>query len=92
MDSKTFRTASPDKSLAAVSGLFCASSMFYIGSMEDPKKLERLAERFGRSIEDLTCHGCRSDTRSFYCKNYCKMDKCAEKGDRLLRAVRGVSL
>jgi hypothetical protein len=70
-----------DKSLAAACGLFCPSCTFYIGSTEDPRRLQALAERFKRTVDDLTCFGCRSDKRSIFCENYCKMTKCAaQKG------------
>ena len=70
-----------DKRLAAVCGLFCPSCTFYIGSTEDPKRLKALADRFERTVDELTCHGCRSDRRGVYCEKYCKMTKCAaEKG------------
>jgi len=81
MEGTTPRAASPDKSLAAVCGLFCPACSFYIGSTEDPKRLQNLAERFERTVDELTCHGCRSDRRAIYCQNYCKMTRCAaQKG------------
>ena len=70
-----------DKKLAAVCGLFCASCSLYIGTLEDSKRLENMASRTGRSMEDVTCYGCRSEKRSFFCENLCVMYKCAvEKG------------
>lgn len=71
----------PDKKLAAVCGLFCPSCSLFIGNVDDPARLETMAKKWGKSIDDLTCHGCRSDKRTFYCENLCKMYKCAgEKG------------
>lgn len=67
----------PDKRLAAVCGLFCPSCNLYIGTHEDPARLEALAKRGGRRVEDLVCHGCRADKRSFYCESLCLMSKCA---------------
>lgn len=73
-------TLQPDKKLAAVCGLFCPSCTYYIGSAADPARLKRLAERSGHAIEEIECHGCRSDTVTFYCRS-CKMVQCAaEKG------------
>jgi hypothetical protein len=71
----------PDKKLAAVCGLFCPSCTLYIGTHEDPERLNWLAERFGRPVEDLLCHGCRAEQRSFYCNTLCQFKPCAaEKG------------
>jgi hypothetical protein len=72
---------SPDKNLSAICGLFCPSCTFYIASMEDPDRLKTLSERFGRTVEEMECHGCRSDKLGIFCKIYCKMRKCAtDKG------------
>jgi hypothetical protein len=71
----------PDKNLAAVCGLFCPSCGSYIGTKEDPERLEAIAQRFGRPVSDVECHGCRTDKRSFFCRTECKMARCAaEKG------------
>jgi len=71
----------PDKKLAAVCGLFCPSCTVFIGSMEDRSRLERLAERSKATVEQVECHGCRSEKRSLYCDTRCKMTKCAaQKG------------
>lgn len=71
----------PDKKLAAVCGLFCPSCTFYIGSMEEPRRLEALAQRSGAPVAMFECHGCRSDKRNVFCEKYCKMTGCAaEKG------------
>ena len=71
----------PDKSLAAVCGLFCPSCGSYIGTKEDTDRLEGIAQRLGRSVSDMECHGCRTDKRSFFCRTECKMSQCAaEKG------------
>ena len=65
---------------AAVCGLFCSACTFYIGTHEDPARLERLAAGFGVSAEVLLCDGCRSERRLFYCQN-CHMFACAlERG------------
>jgi hypothetical protein len=71
----------PDRRLAAVCGLFCPSCTAYIGAHHDPSRLETLAKRFGQPVEKLMCNGCRSEKRSYYCENICKMYKCAaDKG------------
>jgi hypothetical protein len=71
----------PDKKHAAVCGLFCPACTAFIGTREDPKRLEVLAKRMGRPVEDLQCLGCRTETRSFYCRTICTMAACAaEKG------------
>jgi hypothetical protein len=67
----------PDKKLAAVCGLFCASCSLYIGTAEDPERLKALSARFQIPVEELLCHGCRSEKRAFFCRDICKMTKCA---------------
>lgn len=68
----------PDLKLAAVCGHFCTSCTLFIGVQEDPERLKVLAERLHRSIDELTCYGCRSEKKSFYCNTVCKMKKCAD--------------
>jgi hypothetical protein len=69
-----------DRRLAAVCGLFCPACTLFIGSSEDPKRLEPIARQYGKKAEEIRCEGCRSDVRFLYCKT-CKMDRCAtEKG------------
>ena len=63
---------------AAVCGLFCTSCSIYIGTKEDPERLERMAETFNIPVKDMECEGCRSDKRIGYCAN-CKMFKCASE-------------
>ncbi len=43
----------PDKTLAAVCGLFCPACTVYIGTHEAPQRLQWLAQRVGRPVEDL---------------------------------------
>lgn len=70
----------PDKTLAGVCGLFCPSCTVYVGTQEDPKRLEMLAARMQLTPEELSCNGCRSDKRCLYCER-CTMSKCsADKG------------
>ncbi len=66
-----------DKRLAAVCGLFCPACTAFIGTHEDPERLKAMARRFKRPVEELHCHGCRSEKRSFYCRTICTMAKCA---------------
>lgn len=66
-----------DIKLAAVCGLFCPACSLYIGTTEEPDRLQALAERFGLPPEELECLGCRSEKRSFYCRGRCKMASCA---------------
>ncbi len=68
---------SRDKRLAGVCGLFCPACTAFIGTHEDPERLEAMARRFNHPVEELHCHGCRSTKRSFYCRNICTMTKCA---------------
>lgn len=66
-----------DKKLAAVCGLFCPACSLFIGTKEDPKRLQVLSQRMQRSVEELHCDGCRSERRCFYCESDCKMAQCA---------------
>ncbi|MBI4766416.1 MAG: DUF3795 domain-containing protein [Deltaproteobacteria bacterium] len=69
------------KKLSAVCGLFCPSCTVYIGTQEDPPRLKAIAGRFQLPVEEWECEGCRSERRSYYCRNNCKMVACAaEKG------------
>jgi len=67
----------PDKRLAAVCGLFCPACSVFIGTKEDPARLNMLAQRVQRPVEELRCNGCRSEKRCFYCESKCIMAKCA---------------
>jgi hypothetical protein len=64
--------------IAAVCGLFCSACTFYIGTHEDPARLEYMASRFGMPAEKLQCDGCRSERRLFYCSD-CHMSTCANE-------------
>ncbi len=65
---------------AAICGLFCPACTFYIGTHEDPARLQVLATRFGTTLDRLYCDGCRSERRLFYCAT-CHMSACAaERG------------
>jgi hypothetical protein len=71
----------PDKRLAAVCGLFCPACTVLIGHQDDPERLARLAKRLQHPVEELECNGCRSEKRSYYCREHCTMIRCAaEKG------------
>ncbi len=67
-----------DKRLAAVCGLFCPACHVFIGTKEEPARLEGMARRLKRSLEEMQCNGCRSEKRGFYCESKCIMSKCAE--------------
>lgn len=70
-------TVTIDKKLAAICGLFCPACNVFIGTAEDPRRLEVIAGRLQRPLEELKCNGCRSEKRCFYCESKCKMTKCA---------------
>jgi hypothetical protein len=81
MNSGPSGRAAPDKKLAAVCGLFCPACNLFIGTTEDPARLQKMAGRFRMTAEEVKCYGCRADKRGPYCDKYCKMTKCAvEKG------------
>ena len=72
----------PDKMLTAVCGLFCPACTLFIGTAEDePQRLKAVADVYHTTPDVWECHGCRSEKRSYFCKNECKMVDCAkEKG------------
>lgn len=71
----------PDKTKAAVCGLFCPSCTVYIATHEDPERLKAIASRSNVPVEEMECDGCRSDRLNLFCRTRCKMKKCAaEKG------------
>ncbi len=73
--------STPNKALAAVCGLFCPACPIYIGTHEDSTRLKRFARLFHCSVEEMECDGCRTDKRCIYCRDACKMTRCAaEKG------------
>ncbi len=81
MDSDQSNSSIPDKKGAAVCGLFCPACSAFIGSTEEPARLQTIANNFQVPVEKVECKGCRSDKRGLYCENYCKMTRCAaEKG------------
>ncbi len=63
---------------AAVCGLCCDACSIFIGSHEDPKRLELLASRMGWDLEDAYCDGCRSERRTPYCEA-CGLYRCAQQ-------------
>lgn len=79
-ESRNQDSSTPDKRLAAVCGLFCPACTVYIGTREHPERLNVIARRTGKPMEELQCQGCRTETRCFYCRSICTMAKCA--GDK----------
>jgi hypothetical protein len=77
--SKLDKNLAPDKTLAAVCGLYCPACTAYIATREEPQRLPLLAARMGRTVDDVACEGCRSNKRSFYCRELCVMKSCAER-------------
>ncbi len=81
MTKKKLFDSKADKKLAAVCGLFCPACTIFIGTREDHERLKVLAEHAHKPVEELRCDGCRSEKRCYYCRERCKMGKCAsEKG------------
>lgn len=69
-----------DKVFTAACGLFCPGCSLYIGTHEDPARMEHMAKQFNLPVEELYCDGCRAERRGPYCKR-CKMIVCTkEKG------------
>lgn len=69
------------KKLAAVCGLFCPACHLYIGTIEDPERLKKLAKSFQIPAEEFECNGCRSEKRSIFCRTYYKISECAIEKD-----------
>jgi hypothetical protein len=63
---------------AAVCGLYCDACSLFIGTHEDPQRLAPIAARFGVSLEDACCDGCRAERRNPYCRS-CSLFACAAK-------------
>lgn len=70
--------APPSLRLAAVCGLSCEACTIFIGSHDEPARLDALAAKGGRTTEQLRCEGCRSEKRAVHCAN-CEFIACAEK-------------
>jgi hypothetical protein len=60
----------------AYCGLFCEACGLYIATKENPDYLKLLAERMNKTVEEVRCKGCRSDTLSYYCQT-CTLKSCA---------------
>ncbi|NLV71373.1 MAG: DUF3795 domain-containing protein [Actinobacteria bacterium] len=63
---------------AAVCGLYCDACSIFIGTHEEPKRLEWFAARVGWDVEQARCEGCRSRKRTPYCEA-CRLYRCAEE-------------
>ena len=61
---------------AAACGLYCEACNLYIGTHEEPVRLERAAARFNVQTDDVSCYGCHSDKRALHCNN-CRLYDCA---------------
>jgi hypothetical protein len=61
--------------VASGCGLHCATCTLYIGTTEEPKRLEIISSRLNVPVEELECNGCKSDKRSMYCQS-CNFLKC----------------
>jgi hypothetical protein len=70
---------------AAVCGLPCDACSIFIGSHEDPARLELFASRIGWTPEQAHCDGCRSQKRTPYCEA-CTLYACAERRGHLFCA------
>jgi hypothetical protein len=62
-------------------GLNCGACHTLIANeQQDEKWLKTMAEQRNVKVEDLYCHGCKTDVTAFFCTN-CRMRACArEKG------------
>ena len=56
-------------------GLYCGACDTLIANRE--KRAHELAKNRGRSLEDVTCNGCKTNIISVYCRK-CELRKCAK--------------
>jgi hypothetical protein len=63
---------------AAVCGLPCDTCSIFISSHEDPERLATIAARWGNTVQDTYCDGCRADSRTSYCRD-CTLFACARE-------------
>jgi hypothetical protein len=70
----------PEKRFQAACGLFCPSCTLFIGTTDDPARLDALAKHFNLPLEEVQCEGCRSNRLGFYCRE-CKMKRCTTEKD-----------
>lgn len=67
----------PDKNLVSVCGLFCPACGIYYSTQENNEdNLKKIAARMNIPSEEVRCNGCRTETKTAYCKN-CFMIECA---------------
>jgi hypothetical protein len=66
----------PDLTTAAVCGLFCPGCSVYIATREHPDRLQKIADRWNVTVDEVKCDGCRADRRFVYCRT-CHMADCA---------------
>ena len=64
--------------VAAVCGLSCEVCTLFIGTHEDPSRLERLSALFQLPPDQLLCDGCRTERRPARCQK-CEFIPCAQK-------------
>lgn len=65
------------KDLVSVCGLFCKACTVYMATQENYEPvLHFLADKIGIPYEEIRCNGCRTETKTAYCKQ-CYMYKCA---------------
>ncbi len=61
---------------SGVCGMYCRACGLYLGSTEEPRRLAAFAERSGKPLDEVRCHGCQSDLVASYCRT-CKLRNCA---------------
>jgi hypothetical protein len=70
---------SDKKQLCAVCGLFCPACTLFIGTKEEPQRLQNMADRHNTRADAWECNGCRSEKRSYWCEHICQIKPCADK-------------
>ena len=66
----------PGKKQASVCGLYCGACSLYIGTTEDPERLQKHSRDLQLTPEEVSCHGCRTSKRALFCRN-CRFLACA---------------
>ncbi|MFH2056216.1 MAG: DUF3795 domain-containing protein [bacterium] len=70
-------TFSKDRSLVGRCGLYCGACVIYRSQRDDPRRQQRLAERFECDIEQVRCNGCGALSPSCWGTD-CQLGACLD--------------
>ncbi|MEJ2662539.1 MAG: DUF3795 domain-containing protein [Spirochaetia bacterium] len=60
----------------AYCGLYCGSCTAFLATKEN--RIKELADEWQRPVEDVECHGCKSEKLAVYCRT-CALKQCARQ-------------